>query len=220
MPSCAQFENYIEIKIKQNIMSIDLTNPLNDGINYLKEWRNRYSKSEYLSKIVLNTFYRQYAMDYIWDSQIINSFESFSNTESQILKAYQKLEFEYSKSAENFILDNRLESLIKEGMEIGGLNYNTSLPLILQAEKGNNKVVEELEFTYLYWLLANKSILMWASFGRIGYNYLESVTKVTNAIIKMNEPFTYKNSLNIFGQLIVSNFMDTKYVPLKPLYYE
>ena len=199
-------------------MSIDLTNPLNDGINYLKKWRDRYSNFEYPSKIVLNIFYRQYAMDSIWDMQITNSFEDLSNSEIDLQEAFKKIENEYSSSAENFTSNNRLINLIKEGVEIGGLNYHSLLPLISRAENEDNEAVEELEFTYLYWLLANKSTIMWSAYGRIGHSTLESVTKVTNAIIKINEPFTYKNSLNIFGNLIVSKFMDEKYVPLKPLF--
>ncbi|WP_179367702.1 tetratricopeptide repeat protein [Winogradskyella forsetii] len=199
-------------------MSIDLTNPLQDGINYLKKWRDRYSTKEYPSKIVLNIFYRQYAMDSIWDMQIANSFEKLANTEVDLLEAFKKIETEYSASAENFTSNNRLINLIKEGVEIGGLNYNSLLPLILKAEKEDNTAIEELEFTYLYWFLANKSTMMWSAYGRIGHNNLDSVTKVTNAIIKINKPFTYKNSLNIFGNLIVSKFMEEKYVPLKPLF--
>lgn len=199
-------------------MSIDLTNPLNDGIKYLKLWRERYSSTEYPSKIALNIFYRQYAMDFIWDMQIANSFEKYKNSETDLLTAYRKIETKYSESAEKFIGDNRLINLMKEGVEIGGLNYNSLSSLVSKAEKEDNKAIEELEFTYLYWLLANKANIMWASYGRLGYNEIESITKVTDAIIKINEPLNYKNSLNIFGNLIVSKFMDKNYVPLNPLF--
>lgn len=198
-------------------MSIDLRNPLNEGINYLKIWRERYSISEYPSKIILNIFYRQYAMDSIWNTEIFNSFKFYSGTESSILKAYQKIEKSYSKNAENYVLNNRLDNLIKEGVEIGGLDYNFFIPLLSKINNKENGALEELEFSYLYWLLANKAVMMWASFGRNGYGQLDSISKVTDVIIKLNDPLTYKNSLNIFGNLLVSKFMETNYTPLKPI---
>jgi len=198
-------------------MSIDLRNPLNEGTNYLKIWRERYSINEYPSKIISNIFYRQYVMDSIWNTEIFNSFKLYSDTESSVLKAYQKIEKSYSKNAENYALNNRLDNLIKERVEIGGLNYNSYIPLLSKIDNKENEALEELEFSYLYWLLANKAIMMWASFGRNGYDQLDSITKVSDVIIKLNEPLTYKNSLNIFGNLLVSKFMEINYTPLKPI---
>lgn len=199
-------------------MNIDLHNPLNEGINQLKKWRERYSNKEYPSKIILNIFYRQYIMDSIWETQIRNSFDELANTEIEVLEAFQKIEIHYSTNARKFNSGNRLINLMKEGVEIGGLNYNSLLPLIEKAENEDNKAIEELEFTYLFWLLANKTSIMWSSFGRIGYNKFESVTKITEKIIKINESFTYKNTLTIFGNLIVSEFLETTYTPLKPIF--
>lgn len=197
-------------------MSINLNYCLTDGIRYLEKWRERYSNDDYASKVILNIFYRQYAMDFIWNSHILNSFNNYENSETEVLAAYQKIEIAYSSSAENFVSNNRISSLIDEDMEIGGLYLKGLQPLILKAKKEDNEAIEELEFSYFYWLLANKSIMMWAAFGRIGFCPIESVKKVTGAIIKMNQPFTYKNTLSIFGELTVSNFLKKEYVPLKP----
>jgi tetratricopeptide (TPR) repeat protein len=199
-------------------MSIDLNNPLNEGITQLKKWRDRYSNKEYPSKIILNIFYRQYIMDSIWEIQIINSFDKLANSEIEIIESFKKIENQYSINAQKFNSGNRLINLMKESVEIGGLNYNSLLPLIEKAENEDNKAIEELEFTYLFWLLANKTSIMWSSFGRIGLTKFESVTKITGKIIKINESFTYKNTLAIFGNLIVSKFLETTYTPLKPIF--
>ncbi|MGB8193193.1 MAG: hypothetical protein WCF67_14790 [Chitinophagaceae bacterium] len=73
-------------------MRIDLTQPFSEGVNNLITWRARYSKFEYPFKVVQNIFYRQYTMNSIWASQLDNAFEKLKGTETDIIKAFQKIE--------------------------------------------------------------------------------------------------------------------------------
>ena len=199
-------------------MRIDLTNSYNEGLNNLNNWRNRYTKTEYPFKVVQNIFFRQYTMNSIWNGQIDNSFNKFKGTETDIIKAYQKLETEYSKSSERFTAGNTLIYLMNKKENVGGLNYKNNIPLIEKAQKGDNAVMEELEFTYLYYLLCNKATLMWAAFGRKGLSTTEAIAQVTGSVIEYNQTMTYEEILNILGKLGCSQTMNSLYSPLQSLF--
>jgi hypothetical protein len=199
-------------------MRIDLSNSFNEGMSNLKNWRSRYSKNEYPSKIVLNIFYRQYTMNSIWESQIENSFNRFKNTEVDILEGFKKLETEYSNTSGQFTVGSTLIDLMNQQKDIGGLNYKNNIPIIIRGQSGDNKAIEELEFTYLYYLLANKAALMWASFGRKGFTKIDAIAQVTGVIIEYNQPISYAGILDLLGQLGVSKSMNSFYTPLPNLY--
>jgi|TARA_B110000967_G_scaffold207508_1_gene257066 hypothetical protein len=199
-------------------MRIDLTNPFNEGMNNLYSWRNRYSKSEYPSKIVLNIFYRQHTMNSIWESQIDSSFNKFKNSETDKLTAFRKLELEYSNASKKFTVGNTLIDLMNQQKDVGGLNYKNNIPLINSGRSGDNKAIEELEFTYLHYLLRNKATLMWAAFGRKGFSKIDAIAQVTGAVIEYNQPIDYAVILDIFSQLGVAQSMQKLYTPLKNLF--
>jgi hypothetical protein len=199
-------------------MRVDLTNPYKEAYHMLETWRSRYSKIEYPFKIVVNTFYRQYTMQAIWDTEINKSFEKYSGIESDIIKSFQHLEQEYSNASQKFTIGNTLINLMNQMENVGGLNYSNSIPLITKAQNGDNKSIEELEFTYLYYFLCNKATLMWAAFGRKGFTKLEAIAQVTGVIIEYSQPIHYTDILNILGQLGCSGMMNSIYNPLPNLY--
>ena len=199
-------------------MRIDLTNPFNEGMNNLRNWRSRYSKNEYPSKVVLNIFYRQYTMNSIWESQIENSFNIFKNTETDVLVAFQKLEKEYSNASGHFTIGNTLIDLMNQQQDVGGLNYKNNIPIISRGQSGDNKAIEELEFTYLYYMLGNKATLMWAAFGRKGFSKVDAIAQVTGVVIEYNQPINYAGILAILGQLGVSESVNKMYSPLNNLH--
>jgi hypothetical protein len=198
-------------------MRIDLTNPYNEGLNNLKNWRLRYAKSEYPFKVVQNLFYRQYTMNSIWDSQIDNSFNKFKGTENDAIKSFQKLETEYSYASQQFTVGNTLIDLMNKKQDVGGLNYQNNIPLIDKSKNGDGTAIEEMEFTYLYYLLCNKATLMWAAFGRKGFLRIDAIAQVTGVVIEYNQPITYGGILNIMGQLGCSEKMNSLYSPLPKL---
>lgn len=197
-------------------MRIDLTNTFNEGMNNLNTWRNRYSKSEYPSKIVLNIFFRQYTMNSIWESQIDSSFSKFKNTETDTLIAFRQLELEYSHASRQFTIGNTLIDLMNQSKDVGGLNYKNIIPLINRGQNGDNKAIEELEFTYLHYLLRNKVTLMWAAYGRNGFSKIDAIAQVTGAVIEYNQPINYAGILQLFSQLGVAQTMQELYTPLNP----
>lgn len=199
-------------------MRIDLSNPYTDGMNYLKNWRMGFPKKDYPFKIVAGIFERQYAMNAIWESQIDNSFNQYKGSVPDIIKSFQQLEIEYSKSLQQFTIGNTLIDLLNKKEDIGGLNYVNNIPLISKSQKGDNKATEELEFTYLYYLLCNKAALIWAAFGRKGFSRIEAITQVTGGAIAPDYPINYASLLKVLGQIGVAFTMNKLYTPLSPLY--
>jgi hypothetical protein len=199
-------------------MRVDLTNPYNDGMNNLVNWRNRYSKNEYPFKVVLNIFYRQYTMNSIWTSQINSSFDRFKNTEPEILPAVKKLVVEYSNASQHFTIGNTLVDLMNKQQDVGGLNYKNNIPLISRAQQSDNKAMEEIEFTYLYYYLSNTATLIWAAFGRKGFSKIDAIAQVTGIVIEYGKPIEYSDILDVLGKLGVSQMMNKIYCPL-PNYY-
>src|ERR1700722_8579601 len=200
-------------------MRIDLKNPYNnEALRCLNTWRERYSKSEYPFKIVLNMFYRQYTMNSIWQSQLESSFNEYANTENDVLKSVYKLEIEYANSSLQFAIGDNLIDLMNKKEDIGSINYANNIQLISSAQNGSNKAVEELEFTYLYNFLCNKSILFWAAFGRKGFSKIDAIAQVTGAVIESNEPITYGFVYQVLGLYGVATTLNNLYIPLSNLY--
>jgi hypothetical protein len=192
-------------------MRIDFTNPFNEGLVNLNNWRNRYLKQEYPVKVVLNIFYRQYTMNSIGDSQINSSFSKLGNADTDLMQAFQKLESEYSNASGQFTIGNTLIDLMNQKQDVGEVNSKNYLPLISESESGDNKAIEELDFTNLHFLLCNKAGLIWAAYARKGFSHIDATAQVTGVRIEFNKTITYSDILLIFGQLSVSKLMDNIY---------
>ena len=157
-------------------------------------------------------------MKSIWESQIDNSFNRFKNTEIDVLVAFQKLETEYSNASGYFTSGNTLIDLMNQQQDVGGLNYRNNIPIIRRGQSGDNQAIEELEFTYLYYMLVNKATLMWAAFGRKGFSRVDAIAQVTGVVIEYNQPITYAGILDVLGKLGVSQSMNQMYSPLNNLH--
>ena len=141
---------------------IDLTYALNEGTSNLIKWRNRYSPQEYPQKIVLNIFYRRYTMSRIW-----NRLMQMKNSEMDFEDAYKKIEFLYSQTAVSQVAP-LLETWIHNNPEeiVGAIHYSDFVPLIQRVQLGSKPAKEELEYSYLYYLLSDKCTLLWAAIDR------------------------------------------------------
>jgi hypothetical protein len=157
-------------------------------------------------------------MDYIWDSQINSSFSKFKNTDTDLIRAFQKLELEYSNASGQFTIGNTLVDLMNQQQDVGGLNYKNNLPLISKSQGGDNKAIEEIEFTYLYYLMCNKAVLMWAAFGRKGFNQVDAIAQVTGAVVEYDKTIAYGHIISLLGQLGVSQSINNLYSPLSNLH--
>lgn len=191
---------------------IDMTPALTEGTNNLITWRNRYSSTEYPRKVVLNIFYRRYTMSKMWNDlmNIVNqkSYNSFQG-------AAMALEKLYSKTAVTKV-QPFLESWINNNPDeiVGAIHYRDFIGLIQRVQMGSKPAKEELEFSYLHYLISDKATLAWVAFCATGISPLKAITEVSGAIIQPM-PLNDYNTLTVgLGQLYTTRFLQDRYTPL------
>jgi hypothetical protein len=190
---------------------VNLTSALDEGTRNILTWRNRYSQTEYPVKVVLNIFYRRYTMNKMWPKlmeivrkKAYNSFED----------AYRDLEILYSETSKQ--VAPNLELWVKNNPYevVGAIRYCDFEGLIQRVQIGSNPAKEELEFSYLHYLVSDKATLVWAAFCATGISPLEAITKVSGAVIQPM-PLNDYNTLTVgLGQLYTTRFLEDRYNPL------
>lgn len=191
---------------------IDMTPALTEGINNLCTWRNRYTSTEYPQKVVLNIFYRRYTMNKMWND-LMNIIDKKSYNSFQ--EAAMTLEKLYSKTAVTKV-QPYLESWIKNNPDeiVGAIHYRDFIGLIQRVQMGSKPAKEELEFSYLHYLISDKATLAWAAFCATGISPLKAITEVSGAIIQPM-PLNDYNTLTVgLGQLYTTRFLQDRYNPL------
>ena len=191
---------------------IDMTSALTEGTNNLLKWRNRYSSVEYPQKIVLNIFYRRYTMRTMWNElmNIVNqrAYNSFQDAAMVLEKLYSSTAIvKVAPYLESWIRNNPNEI-------VGAIHYKDFEGLIQRVQIGSKPAKEELEFSYLHYLISDKATLAWAAFCAIGISPLKAITEVSGAIIQPM-PLNDYNTLTVgLGQLYTTRFMQDRYNPL------
>lgn len=202
-------------------MRIDLRNQLAEGMNNLQAWRNRYSKAEYGEKVLLNVFYRKYSTHFMWD-KIQNSFQKkmfggnkvlwndFNEGFREMMNLYEN----QSTKTQPVLLQLLSE---KSANMVGSVSYAGFADKIRGAKQGNNADIEEIEFTYLHYLLNDQLILMWSSFGGTGLSKIDALAQMSGVIIAETDMTGYGTVENIIGQLCTGPYLKENYNPLPPL---
>ena len=201
-------------------MRIDLRHTLNDGVNNLLTWRNRYSLSEYPEKIAINIFYKKYTMEFIFP-KIIDSFETdFSGNPKVKWKDFnegvEKLKTTYGSTAISKTQPILLNLLSNTERNVGNTNYGIFETLISDAKNGNRAKLEEIEYAYLYYLLTDECILLWSALGGTGLTKIDAISKMSGLIIETNEIISYQQIEQILGLYCTSVYLKDNYKPLPP----
>jgi hypothetical protein len=202
--------------MQPKIMRVDFSGTYNQGYDRLLMWRVRYSKHEYPFKVVVNKFYRHYTINDMWNTRIEPSFSTFKSTQTNIMEAFQKLQSEYSTDALKWAGDNLIVEMNKQ-KDVGAINYSDNISNISKSQNGSSIATEELEYAYLYYLLSNELILLWAAFGRCGYSEIEAIAQITGAVIE-EMSLSYEIMINILGPLGAGQILNKCYSPLPSLY--
>lgn len=198
-------------------MSVNLLNQYNEGISNLLLWRNRYDKTLYSEKVVQNIFYGNLTMEILCGG-VSNYFDgqldkmNFENSYKLIHNSFEKIAIEKCQNLLPIILKERAN------VPIGNIKYETFIPQINKASKGDNKEVEDLEFSYIYYYLSNITVKMWCALGITGLNKIDAITKLSDTIIETTDLTSYSEIENILGNLIVAPYLNSQYSRLKPLF--
>lgn len=202
-------------------MRIDLRHQFEEGINNLQNWRGRYSETEYAEKVLLNVFYRKYSTLFMWD-KIQNSFQkkifggnkvlwnNFNDGLREMMSLYQN----QSQKTQPVLMQLLSEQTSKK---VGSISYSDYASKIIAAKQGSNSDVEEIEFTYLHYLLNDQLILMWSAFGGTGLSKIDALAQMSGIVIAETDMTDYATVENIIGQLCTGPYLHQNYNALPPL---
>lgn len=202
-------------------MGLDLRHQLRQGTERLLGWRNKYTEHEYPEKIVLNVFYRKYTMEFMWKN--INDcftknwlgkqkikWSDFNEGYNQLTQTYSNTSLAKTRPKLMTLLDNHSK-------RVANTTYAGFLPLIKGTQSGDDKKREELEYTYLYHLLTDESIMVWGAFGGTGKSKMETIGEMTGLVLEIDKIETYSAIDQILGQFCAAAYLNENYQPLPPI---
>ena len=73
---------------------IDLRPPLNEALGNIVNWRNKYARSEYPHKIVLNIMYRAYSTKFVFEAfsrDELPEFDDFTEAAREVHRFYGQM---------------------------------------------------------------------------------------------------------------------------------
>lgn len=189
---------------------IELRPALNEAINNIQKWRQTYNKNIYPSKIVINMLYRAYSTRCVYNAFLndeLVEFEDFNEAVMYVLQFYGRTAVsEVMPNLEKWINNNPFE-------EVGTICAARYQNLANKAINDISKK-EELEFSYIFEMLNDMSVLYYIAFRLSGCNDVEAIAKMTGAIIEEIPNMNYTIIKQVFQQLLVSIYMNNNYRPL------
>lgn len=189
---------------------IDLRPPLNEALGNIVNWRNKYAREEYPHKIVLNIMYRAYSTKFV--------FEAFSRDElpefDDFTEAAREVHRFYGHMAATEVHSNLLSWMAtKPNEEVGTVCTERLEKLATRAEM-DPQALEELEFTYIFELLNDMSVLYWIAFRQCGESDVNAIYKMSDVMIRPFNNMDYSMIKQVFQQLLVAPYMNDNYHPL------
>ena len=189
---------------------IDLRPPLNEALGNIVNWRNKYARSEYPHKIVLNIMYRAYSTKFV--------FEAFSRDElpefDDFTEAAREVHRFYGQMAATEVHSNLLRWMATKPNEEVGTVCTERLEKLATRAEIDPQALEELEFTYIFELLNDMSVLYWIAFRQSGESDVNAIYKMSDVMIRPFNNMDYSMIKQVFQQLLVAPYMNDNYHPL------
>lgn len=189
---------------------IDLRPPLNEALGNIVNWRNKYARSEYPHKIVLNIMYRAYSTKFV--------FEAFSRDElpefDDFTEAAREVHRFYGQMAATEVHSNLLRWMATKPNEEVGTVCTERLEKLATRAETDPQALEELEFTYIFELLNDMSVLYWIAFRQCGESDVNAIYKMSDVMIRPFNNMDYSMIKQVFQQLLVAPYMNDNYHPL------
>lgn len=189
---------------------IDLRPPLNEAVGNIVNWRNKYARKEYPHKIVLNIMYRAYSTKFV--------FETFSRDElpefDDFTEAAREVHRFYGHMAATEVHSNLLRWMATKPNEEVGTVCTERLEKLATRAEIDPQALEELEFTYIFELLNDMSVLYWIAFRQCGESDVNAIYKMSGVMIRPFNNMDYSMIKQVFQQLLVAPYMNDNYHPL------
>lgn len=188
---------------------LDLSPVLKQGTDNLIQWRKRYSSNEYPEKIVLNIFYRRYTMEVMWNELIKVMNESKSNSVEDALYKFKML---YSSTAVQKVAPNLQTWLnVNPSKLVGGIKYAGFEDLIKRTKLGSKDAREELEFSYLFYMISDEVTLFWAALCSAGHSPMDAITTISGFTMDPFDVIDYTTITECLGQFYTALFLQERY---------
>ncbi|MFA6397495.1 MAG: hypothetical protein WDK96_01445 [Candidatus Paceibacterota bacterium] len=182
----------------------------------LLEWRKKYSREEYSSKVVRNMFYDLYTLQASWPF-ILNSFTLQGKEDFKLGIKYDSSGFSDYNIAFNWLVEIKrkiqvekilpdLDALLLENIPIRSTTnkYNTDIrfsnysKMIESAISGSDSDLEKIERYYIWYEMLSELIYSWAAAGLLGKNPWDACMFVTDMQPGANFGGNFEDSDDVF----------------------
>ncbi len=167
---------------------INLSNSVRDSIEMLNTYRNRYNSNEYSQKIYANIVYNLLPFKLLWN-EIEKCFgrKNYNNIDDAYL-AFGNLYREHQIME----IKPNIEIYLRDTHQIGSYDLYPLTINTKKASEGDNKKIEEIEYTYVFAVAVKEYLLYWIGLGLLGYTpntALQTLTGITsfNKITKLSD---------------------------------
>ena len=188
-------------------------------VNKLSEWRDRYESNEYPEKVVLNLFYDLYTLKEFWPSfetifkgdvydvslipkeklsVLIN--DDYSKDDSRVLVNNNKLWEQFALDRLNKVRPVLLE-LMKSNILVGNIEYKKFKELIEETEDANT-LIEEIEYGYIFYELVIEMIMIWAAYGKLGYDRITASIATTGMVAGSFNFRNLETTIDSFSEIV------------------
>ena len=189
---------------------IDLRPPLNEAIGNISNWRNRYSRMEYPHKIVLNMMYRAYTTRFVYEAFTRDELPDYDD----FTEAAREVHRFYGQMAATEVHANLIRWMQTRSNEQVGTLITAKMEALATQAETNPKDLEELEFSYIFELLNDMSVLYFIAFRLCGESEVDAILKMSGAIIEPLDYMDYTITKQVFQQLLVAPYMNRNYRPI------
>ena len=189
---------------------IDLRPPLNEALGNISAWRNRYTRREYPHKIVLNIMYRAYSTRFVYEAferDELPEYDDFNEAAKEVHKFYGHM-------AGTEVHSNLIRWMTTRPNEQVGTMCTARMEALATKAETDPNALEELEFTYIFELLNDMSVLYWIAFRQCGESDVNAIYKMSDVMIRPFNNMDYSMIKQVFQQLLVAPYMNDNYHPL------
>lgn len=190
---------------------LDLRNFYSSASGHIQTWRNRYSPAEYPHKIVVNMMYRAYATRLVYQAfqkGELPPFDDINEAETYVREFY-------SQTAICEVRDNLLNWMLLNPTElVGTISADRYEALATRAEQDSSQL-EELEFSFIFESMSDMCVLYFIGLRLCGNSQEETILKMTNYQVVIDEELSYAQLKTAFTQLnrFLPEFLQRNYRP-------
>lgn len=181
------------------------------AIQELGTWRQRYNRTEYPGKLLVNTFYSLHTVNFMWPYLIggFSPVERSKHNHRDIVAAWQSMSAVYNRTKIERT-QPALMGLLAQGSDVGGLSVR-SFSALADKAKASWEALEEMEYKYVHYAMVREYLFRWSACGYIGRDKQQAVAAVTGAIANTDGMTDLQGTQAVLGQIGTGFFLGRHY---------